>query len=355
MDNDINCRDYSFVFIDTMFWFEALRDKNLIVRLEKWLKLMKIQPILHQFLLWELFHSSKTFDFNELWELIENYCFSNYNPLEIIEKEIRIVYSEGKVEKRDILYNSVFKLSNLNKLRYKEEYINNSKYFRIFKENLSAGKEAYVKGLIKYSVKYDNLKMSDFIHLLGKDMDDDSYKELSERILLHVSRNVKMKDDLKYELLNKVKHIVNTRKSQYVFPLLEIVKLMDNGLYDFDEILAMKLREFIFRLNHLDRLSFAFSSGNYLNHQWNNFIFKLGKIDINKFPGYCIESKVSYLIRKSDSKVKVSDTIDFFNLAYVPYCSLYVTDRHIADSVRQVDKIIGKNVITITDFKKMIL
>ncbi|MGR3177380.1 MAG: hypothetical protein ACUZ8E_04930 [Candidatus Anammoxibacter sp.] len=80
---DKNCNSKSFVFIDTMIWIDLVNKKLSIEKFEKWLKDRELSPVIHSLLLIELFHSKFNEDFDYRWSIVENYCFSNFSPLEV--------------------------------------------------------------------------------------------------------------------------------------------------------------------------------------------------------------------------------------------------------------------------------
>lgn len=60
---------------------------------------------------------------------------------------------------------------------------------------------------------------------------------------------------------------------------------------------------------------------------------------------------VSTLIMKSSSKLKLSDSADYLNLVYLPYCELYISDAHMVDSIKQFDRKYSERVMNLREFK----
>lgn len=354
MENEsyINCNGFSFIFIDTMFWFDIQKDKLLHEKFIKWLSLTNYEPIFHSNLLMELFHSSKKFDFEELWNIIEIYSFSNFCPINIIEEEIHMVYQKKQVFVNEILKNSVFKLNDSDRKKLKTEYLKNSGYLREYMKTKGGPREAYIKALSKISSINPNKNIYDIL----SENKIKSPKKSLEKLIELIIDNVKSKDYKKFDLQNKttplIEKFVHEEFNETTINR-DIQVLLDSGFYNYEKVPSVKIKDYIFHIGYFQLLKNTFENS-YPEHQWLDFIENLREYKQEKFPGYNIHLKTSELIRKSSAKFKISDTIDFLNLTYLPYCELYVSDAHIIDSIKQVDNTFSSKVLNLKNFKELI-
>lgn len=354
-DFDIAVNDVPFVFIDTMFWFDIQKDKDLYESFKKWISEEKYEPIFHSNLLMELFHSSKTFDFDQLWDIIKDYCFSNFGPIMLIEEEIRMMYSQDEVVIDGFLKEAVFKLSDSNKEKVKKEYLENSQYFRIYKEKKGAVKEAYLKGLYKLNTLSINGTVQDILRNINNESMEKADSTFRETLKTLIKDNVKLKDNKKYNIINQTDNLVDSfmDKKQSEITISHIRNLLDSGFYKNEEILDVKIEDYIFAIKYLEVLKMTFENS-YPPYLWGSFIEKLRKCKLKDFHGHYILTEVSKIIRNSSAKLKISDTADFLNLVYLPYCSLYVSDAHIIDSIKQFDKTYTSRVMSLKEFKEIL-
>jgi hypothetical protein len=352
-DYDITVNDVSFVFIDTMFWFDVQKDKELHKRFKKWISEEKYEPIFHSNLLLELFHSSKTFDFDALWDIIKDYCFSNFCPIMLIEEEIHMTYSQGEVVIKGFLKDAVFKLSESNKEKFKKEYLQNSQYFRIYKEKKGTIKEAYLKGLNKLNSSTIKGTVRDILNNIKNESIEKIDSKFPDILKVIIRDHIKQNDNKKYNITDQTDKLVDSfmDEKQSEMTISNIRNLVDSGFYKNEEILDVKIEDYLFAIQYLEVLKMTFENS-YQPHLWIDFIEKLRECKLKDFQGYYILTEVSNLIRSSSAKLKISDTVDFLNLSYLPYCSLYVSDAHIIDSIKQVDKTYNSRVMSLREFKE---
>jgi hypothetical protein len=350
MDIDKNCNSKSFVFIDTMIWIDLANKKLSINKFEKWLNDRKLAPVLHPSLLIELFHSEFTEDFDYRWSIVENYCFSNFSPLDIVYEEFCFVYFNGYVNKDDMLKDAVYQLGKKNIMIWKKEYIENSQYFRSYK-NHSAKKELFIKGATHFSEEVQSIKLVDVIHKID-DTDSSALEKVSSGISNEIQNYLNKHTRSQFNPIEITEKILVGMKPYQ--EILRGISLLRNLKFSISEILGQTIGEHSQLLSYIQILKNSFEQTSLSPDQWEDYIEKLRNKPIEIFPGYSLMTKVSNKIRISKAKTKRSDTMDFTNLPFVPYCSCYVSDAHIIDAIKQCSTEIETELVSVRELKEII-
>ena len=249
-----------------------------------------------------------------------------------------------------MLKDAVYKLSKDKRNIWKKEYIDKSQHFRSYKNPL-AEKEIFIKGSTHFSKKVQSIKLVDVIHKINN-TDSSALGKVSSGVSNEIQNYLNKRTSSQFNSIEITEKILVGME-----PYKEIVKgisLLRNLNFSISEILGQTIGEHSQLLSYIQILKNSFEQTSLSPDQWEDYIEKLRNKPIEIFPGYSLMTKVSNKIRISKAKTKVSDTMDFSNLSFVPYCSCYVSDAHIIDTIKQYSTEIETELISVRELNKII-
>ncbi|WP_143464755.1 hypothetical protein [Leptonema illini] len=338
-----------------MVWIQMSRDTEFRKSVVQWLAQQEYLPVLHSHLLMELFQTSRTDDFDDLWAIIEGYGFSNFSPLAIVHEEINFVFRDHKVDRDKMLRDAVFILSDDNREKYKQEYTNNSRMLRE-KAIATYGHEHFQKASRQYSLEIQKVKLGSVINdmLSRKQETVADFPAALENSAKGFLKRGERHQDVAIENISRL--IARLRDND---PRNIIIGFVDNLVQEagipLSELLKLDVGEATYLPIHLRFLKNTYAAFDYRSISLDKFVEQLLLVPIELFPGYNMLKQLSESIRESEAIPRISDGIDFLNITYLPYVSLYVTDALIVDKGRQLFKAEKSKLISFREFKDMLV
>lgn len=322
------------VFIDTMIWLEIAKGNIDRQKFEEYLTKNSFVPIIHILLEIELFQSQNNSDFEKLWSLIEGRHFVGMTPVVLPEFEIYEIYEKGRISQNMILSQAHGKPQQKDLVLHKKEVF---KFAHLNKKRdvINEGQEEFNKASLLRFDELEQLRIFEMINLITQ-KNELLYPEVNSIIVL---ANTLAEKDKKFSKKKKTRlvELFNEMKQSYSKEKLisEFIKFKNYYQLETEEFLKLSMDDFSKGISHYLHLTNAFRESNYLVEQWRDYIEIFKATPFENYKGWYVSEIISDQIRKSDAKAKLSDQIDFFNLRFLPYLDLYVTDAHICTEVRK--------------------
>lgn len=323
------------VFLDSMVWIQAYRDKSFKMKLAKWLcGPPQLFPLIHSALEFEILACDDESEFEELWELISHHPRLNYSPIQLMRSEIG--WKICKKADHDFMRGILFRYKPEHLLQHKVDLRKNLHQIRAEKTR-QAGSENFIK--IADRKSYGILESTKLRPLIAQAMatnlddmpSDDGFFAANVDAFAH--KTLKNKQGAVSETRRIIEHYNSQSAKSVIHKEIQTLNAIERYGYPVTE--DTTYGEFADMVFLLEMAHDAYNDGHFESLSSTEVVSRIVRSQPTDYPGFHALRTISKAARSSGAKAKQGDQMDFMNSILLPYTDHYVTDANIAEIVRQ--------------------